>query len=97
MSDGEFRLVVPPGLEGGVYANLLSPWRTAHELTLDFAVARRLFPEGIDEIPAGQVVARVRIPVTMAFEMIRRIHDELTAYEREFGEVRRPGDSPETR
>jgi hypothetical protein len=95
MNGGELRLVVPPILEGGTYANLLSAWHSAHELTLDFAVEGRLLPEGPEEAPAGQVVARLRIAVTMAFEMIRLMHDELTASEHEFGEVRRPGDSPE--
>ena len=43
----------------------------------------------------AELVARVRIPATMAFDVIRSINEELTAYEREAGEVRRPGEAPD--
>ena len=33
----DWEIDVPPELEGGVYANFLGTWHTAHEFTLDFA------------------------------------------------------------
>jgi hypothetical protein len=93
VSDGGIRVVVPPGLESGVYANLLNPWHTVHELTLDFAVLHRPLSEADEQ--SAQLVARVRIPATIAFDMIRSINDELSAYELEAGELRRPGDAPD--
>ena len=36
----------------------------------------------------------LHIPATMAFNVISSINDELTKYEQEFGEVRRPGELP---
>jgi hypothetical protein len=40
---------------------------------------------------AGRVVARMRIPVSLLFEIIRRLNEEMTRYERTFGEIRPPG------
>jgi hypothetical protein len=84
----DFEVRVPGELVGGVYAHALAAWSTAHEFTLDYAVA--------EEEPAGEpvtlrVVARIRVPVTMMFEMLRTLNDSLTQYERRFGEIRRPG------
>ena len=85
---------IPSELEGGVYANALSAWHSAHEFTLDFGVMHRLEPfdpAGLDsELFAGRVVARIRIPVTLAFEFIREMNDALTHYEQRYGEIRKP-------
>jgi hypothetical protein len=32
----------------------------------------------------------VRLPVTLAFEAIRTLNDEMTAYEQEYGEIKPP-------
>jgi hypothetical protein len=36
------------------------------------------------------VVARVRLPVALIFDVIRTLNDTMTEYEREFGEIRPP-------
>jgi hypothetical protein len=91
-----FELVVPPELEGGVYANFLGSWHTAYEFTLDFAAtqpARRLDPDDADSpvrVPC-RVVSRVKLPATLIFDVIRILNPEMTQYENRFGEIRRPG------
>jgi hypothetical protein len=39
------------------------------------------------------VVSRVRLPVTMMFELIRRANVALTEYEERYGEIRPPEES----
>ena len=34
------RAVLPPNLEGGIYANRVDTWHSEHEFTLDFGVQR---------------------------------------------------------
>jgi hypothetical protein len=87
----EHRFYVPRTLEAGVYANHFSVWHTAHEFTLDFAVARPLNDAEEGELGRARspVVVRVRLPVTMVFEVIRRLNSDMTAYEQRFGEIPR--------
>ncbi len=92
----QFEIQIAPELEGGVYANFLSVWHTPHEFTLDFAATQP--PQVKDEsdpnspvrVPC-RVVARVKIPATVVFELIRAINDNMTRYEQAFGDIRRPG------
>ena len=88
MAENGFELGIPDELEAGVYANFVTVWHTAYEFTLDFAVALA----GTDDALATpyRLVTRVRLPVTLAFEAIRTLNDEMTAYEREYGEIRPP-------
>lgn len=87
-------------MTGGVYANALAVWHTAHEFTLDFAVHAE--PPQPAQTDTGQtviraphrLVARVRIPPTALFDIIRAINENMTHYESAFGQIRRPG--PET-
>ena len=89
---GEHRFFVPRMVEPGVYANQFAVWHTEHEFTLDFAVAKPLSDgdgrEDVRPMPA-RVVVRVRLPVTMAFEVIRKLSVDMMAYEQRFGEIRR--------
>jgi uncharacterized protein DUF3467 len=89
-----FQIVIPPELEGGVYANFLAAWHTAHEFTLDFSATQppQASPEGDEalNIPC-RVVARVKIPITLVFDVIRALNEQMTNYESQFGEIRRPG------
>ncbi len=86
-------LLIPPELEGGIYANAFLVWHTEHEFTLDFAVARA-DPEQTecDPLRGNQylLVARLRIPVTLVFDVLLALNRRLTDYERAFGEIRRP-------
>lgn len=96
-----FDVQLPPELEGGVYANLLNVWHTAHEFTLDFAAtlpAQRGPGEGGEEmlrVPA-KVTARVKIAPTIVFDVIRALNENMTRYEQTFGPISRPGQDEPT-
>jgi hypothetical protein len=92
--ESNFQVQVPPELEGGAYANFLSVWHTGHEFTLDFSATQP--PQVMDpEDPASaitvpcRVVARIKIPPTVVFDVIRAINENMTRYESVFGEIRR--------
>ena len=80
--DDSFDLVIPPELETGVYADWLNAWFNRHQLTLDFGT--QLFEEGL------LVTARVRIPVTAAFDVIRSLEKGIREYELQYEEIHRP-------
>lgn len=92
-----FELHAEPGLRGGVYANTLLVWHTPHEFTLDFMVhaqppqpAQTAQGQAVIKAP-HQLVARVRISPSVAFEVIRAINENMTNYESAFGPIHRPG------
>ena len=90
----EFQIQVPNDLEPGVYANFLSVWHTAYEFTLDFGVTQP--PQIVEDDPDGpvrvecRVVSRVKIPVTVLFDVLRALNENMTRYEQVFGEIKRP-------
>ena len=94
----ELKLDVPPELEGGTYANVLNVWHTAYEFTLDFGVMQQVGePEDADapvQVPV-RVVSRVRIPVTLLFEVLKALNTNMTGYESTFGSIRAPQAPPE--
>jgi hypothetical protein len=77
---------MPAELEAGVYANVLTAWHTPHEFTLDFGTIVDFEP---DEIRL-RGVARVKVPPSAVFDVIRIIHREMTAYEATFGPIHYP-------
>jgi hypothetical protein len=88
----ELKVDVPPELEGGTYSNVLNVWHTAYEFTLDFGVM-----QAVGEPPPGEavqvpvrVVSRVRIPVTLLFEVLKALNTNMTNYEATFGSIRPP-------
>ena len=83
---------IPDDLEPGAYANALAAWHTEHEFTLDFAAAQRprVNEDGEVVLPC-RVVTRVKLPATMIFDVIRELNRDMTEYEQQFGEIRRPG------
>ena len=89
----ELKLDVPPELEGGTYANVLNVWHTAYEFTLDFGVMQQVGepedPEAALQVPV-RVVSRVRIPVTLLFEVLKALNTNMTGYEATFGSIRAP-------
>ncbi len=88
----EFQMVVSEELEGGVYANFLGVWHSPYEFTLDWCVTQppQTTEEGAVVMPA-RVVSRVKIPVTLIFDVLRALNENMTRYEQSFGEIRRPG------
>ena len=93
----EFEPHADPSLEAGAYANGLAVWHTLHEFTFDFFVSSQPPTEARTE--SGEVViraphrlvARVRVPPTSVFDIIRTISQNLALYEQKFGPIRTPG------
>jgi hypothetical protein len=89
----ELKIDVPPELEGGTYANVLNVWHTAYEFTLDFGVMQQVGePEDTEaalQVPV-RVVSRVRIPVTLLFQVLKALNTNMTGYESTFGPIREP-------
>jgi hypothetical protein len=101
-----FRMDVPAEERGGRYANFLAVWHTGHEFTLDFAATQPPQQPASEEadqrvVVPCQVVARVRIPVSLVFDVLRTLNDNMTRYESKYGEIQRvqggeePGDVAE--
>lgn len=90
-----YELRVPSELDGGVYANFLGVWHTAHEFTLDFAATMPAEPMETPDGPAlrvpCRVTARIKVPPTLVFEILKALNTNMTGYEERFGEIRRPG------
>lgn len=93
-----FTFEVPPEIAGGTYANMLNVWHSPYELTLDFSVTDHPVetPNGLT-VPC-RVVARVKLPPTQAFAVIKALNANLTMYEEKFGPIKEPGpDGPDPR
>jgi hypothetical protein len=92
-----FETHADPALETGSYANALAIWHTPHEFTFDFLVSSAPAQSaknerGEDVIRAPhRLVARLRVPPTAVFDIIRTINENLTMYEQRFGAIRAPG------
>jgi len=92
----EFEPHFDPALEAGAYANGLAIWHTLHEFTFDFFVSSQPPAEG--RTAEGEVliraphrqVARVRVPPTSVFDIIRTISQNLALYEQKFGPIHTP-------
>jgi hypothetical protein len=95
-----FESHVDPALEAGTYSNAMAIWHTPHEFTFDFLVSSE--PPQTAQTQDGEtviraphrLVARVRIPPTAVFDIIRTINQNLTLYEQNFGQIRQPGSQP---
>lgn len=90
-----FRLDVPLEETGGRYANFLAVWHTVHEFTLDFASTQPPQAEDPEDgespvVVPCHVVARVRIPVSVVFDVLRALNENMTRYEQTYGEIHRP-------
>lgn len=82
----EIAIHVPEEEAMGHYANFVGVWHTPHEFAIDFCVVQPFLPDG----PSAKVVSRVRIPPTIVFDLLRTLNQNLTEYERAFGEIQRP-------
>ena len=91
----EFSVQVPEDMESGVYANFLGVWHTPYEFTLDFAATQPAQQGDAGLTVPCKVVARVKVPVGVIFDVIRALNDNMTKYEETFGEIRRPGQPPQ--
>lgn len=90
----EFQLVVPPEHEAGAYSNFLGVWHSPYEFTLDWCVTQPPHPSEQDPerlVMPTRVVARVKIPVTLIYDVLRALNENMTRYEETFGDIQRPG------
>jgi hypothetical protein len=88
-----FEIRVPPDLEAGTYSNFLAIWHSAYEFTLDFAITLPSEHATADDptspkIPC-RVVARVKIPPTLIFNVLQALNQNMTNYEAKFGNIPR--------
>jgi hypothetical protein len=87
-----FNVLVPDDKVAGAYANVVGVWHTPHEFAIDFAVVQP-FAGGPEGSMQALVTARVRVPPTIVFDLLRAINENLAEYETEFGEIKRPEDA----
>jgi hypothetical protein len=81
-------ITTPDAQVAGVAADLVGVWHTAESFVLDFSAfadpARLEDEDGVDVlVQRAQVVARVRIPPSQVFEIMKALEQQLTAWERE--------------
>ena len=70
---------------------------TAHEFTLDFyatLLAEREDPDDDDSrlVVPCRLVSRIKLPVTLVFDVIRILNATMTSYEDRYGEIHRPSE-----
>jgi hypothetical protein len=92
---------VAEDVEGGVYANNVMIWHTGHEFTFDFATSLPAVPgePGGEVTVPFRVVSRVKMPVSLVFEVLKAINANMAKYEASFGELHQiqqqsPGHEP---
>lgn len=91
--EATFEVQVPDHLEVGQYANFLAVWHSPHDFTLDFAVTGQGAPtdEGRVTVPC-RVIARIKIPPTVAEAMLQALAANVSRYEEAAGPIRKPGE-----
>ncbi|MFM7253550.1 MAG: DUF3467 domain-containing protein [Ilumatobacteraceae bacterium] len=87
---------VPDDEQGGRYANLVGVWHSAHEFTLDFATTQQPEQRNDGIVVPVQVTSRVKLPVSVLFDLIRALNENMTKYEQVYGPISRPGDNRPT-
>ena len=93
--DRTFEFDISAEVRKGVYANTLTIWFSPYEFAFDWGLVEREEPEDPDDstspirIPI-LIVARVRLPTGLVFDVLRGINQSMTDYEAIFGEIRRP-------
>jgi hypothetical protein len=85
----QFRLEVPNEELNGRYANFLSVWSGPHDFTLDFAVtAQGVPPEAAGDpvVVSTRVVARIKIPLAMAQDVLQALATQVSNFESQAGQ-----------
>ena len=79
---------IPEEVIAGVYANQVTVWHTPHEFTMDFSVMPTIpFSNESEETTQALVVARVRVPTSVIFQIARAISENVSNYEKQFGPI----------
>jgi len=89
----QVQLNVPPEKIAGYYANVVSVWNTPYDFAIDFCI-NQPYAAGPGAM-AAQVVARVRIPPTLVFDLLQALNQNLGQYEELYGKLKRPGETEE--
>jgi hypothetical protein len=90
-----FDFDISPEAKRSIYANTFNIWFSPYEFVLDWGLADEIEAEDPDD-PASPlripvlVVARVRLPPGLVFDVLRGLNQAMTRYEAIFGEIRRP-------
>ena len=88
MSEPILEYRVPDDIEGGAYANSVSIWHTGHEFTFDFGSSLPPHQDDDGEVTVPfKVVARIKLPVSVIFDMLQAINTNMTKYEEVFGPI----------
>lgn len=90
----QFLIEVPTEIETGQYSNFLSVWSGPHDFTLDFGVLGQSKPSdepGSVVVPV-RVVSRVKVPLTMAQDVLRALAENVSRFEEKAGRIWKPGD-----
>ena len=91
-TEAVFEIQVPSEQEVGEYANFLAVWHSPHDFTLDFAVTGQAEESGDGKVKVPcRVVARVKIPPTVAEDMLQALATNVSNYEAKAGPIRKPG------
>jgi hypothetical protein len=94
----QMRVSMPDDKIPGAYADFVSVWHTSDVFTFDFAALSRppSRVEGEDGTAVtqaqAQVVARVRVPPSQVFEIMKALERQLTAWETETGRRSKPAE-----
>jgi hypothetical protein len=80
---------LPMELRNGVHAELAAVWHTRDSFTIDFIapISPAAPADGGDYTQPAQVVSRVRVPVSVIFNIARAISDNVAIYESSFGSI----------
>jgi hypothetical protein len=78
------------GPDAGFYAEGVWMWHTPFTFVFDFYVRAESPGSDAVTVPAERIVARVRLPIGLAFNLIRGVSDIMSAYETEWGEIHLP-------
>lgn len=80
---------IPEGMHGGVFADLAMVWHNQNGFTIDFvAPMHPASPDNEGKLQqAATVVARVRLPVSVMFQVARAISENVSQYEARYGKI----------
>jgi hypothetical protein len=84
----QVRMEIADDKKAGVYANVAAVWHGPYEFTLDFGVAGMPEHDASGELfVPTPVVARVKVPTSVIFEIARAIADNVDRYEKTYGPI----------
>lgn len=79
---------VPEDLVNGTFSDLVSVWHSPYGFTMDFAVFNQpMQDEEGNPVLVANVVARMKIPANVIFQIARAIADNVNTYEDVYGSI----------